>query len=314
MDFDSINYQIIVITATNIFAIRRWSGKPQMKLGNNSSHHDNHMEAELRLTLEEIARLQNALAEANMKIIALQASIESSNNNIEEKKQFNPIIQELRQPIHTIQGYLDLLSNESVGILGTFQKRFIERIADAVIEIEKTLDTLEVDQNSVVLEKNTYSKVFSLTSVLEETLALFSDLIRTRLVTLKLDFESEEIFLSNDQEKLEKILNILFTNCCTTIEKEGTCTLLLKVLQGKKPSEVMISIQSNDHDSGKAKPLPVNLKEFKDPQTKLEGFGSDLGELAKANNLLEEMHGNMEIFSVPANGSLIRIRLPMTAK
>ena len=45
-----------------------------------------HLEAELRLTLEEIARLQNALADSNMKNVALQASLDSFANNNETKQ------------------------------------------------------------------------------------------------------------------------------------------------------------------------------------------------------------------------------------
>jgi hypothetical protein len=73
----------------------------------------------------------------------------------------------------------------------------------------------------------------------------------------------------------------------------------------------LISVQSSDHDSPKAKPLPVNLDEFKDLEIKLEGFGSALKDLVKAKTLVEEMHGKMEIFSIPSSGSLIRVRLPV---
>jgi signal transduction histidine kinase len=270
-----------------------------------------HMEAELRLTLEEIARLQNALAEANMKNVALQASIGSQPSKIEGDQIFNPVLQELKQPIHTIQGYLDLLSNESVGILGTFQKRFIERINSSVIQMEQILKGLESDSVENGEDAGLYSKEFSLTAVVEETLALYTDLIRTKMVTLKVEFEKNEIIFVGDQEFFERVLNILFTNVFTSIQEEGTISLVLKILRGKKPAQVLLSVQSNDHDTPKAKPLPVNLDEFKDLEIKLEGFGSYLKDLVKAKSLVEEMKGKMEIFSIPSSGSLVRVRLPI---
>ncbi|MHB8089365.1 MAG: sensor histidine kinase [Anaerolineaceae bacterium] len=271
------------------------------------------MEAELRLTLEEIARLQNALAESNMKIIALQASMDAPPSKIEGTKVLKPVLQELKQPIHTIQGYIDLLSNESVGILGTFQKRFVERISNAINHLDEVLKNLEMESGEGDDEDRIYSKDFSLTSVVEETLMLYTELLRTKLITLKVEFEKDDIDFTGDQEKFERILNIVYTNCLTAVQEEGIVTLGLKRLQGKKPAQVLISVQSCDHDSPKSKPLPVNLEEFRDLEIKLEGFGSSLKDLVKAKTLVEEMHGKMEIFSIPSSGSLIRVRLPVTS-
>jgi len=270
-----------------------------------------HMEAELRLTLEEIARLQNALAEMNMKNIALQSSIDAQPSKIEGAQVLKPVLQELRQPIHTIQGYIDLLTNESVGILGTFQKRFVERISNAINHLDEILKNLELESGESEDENRIYSKDFSLTSVVEETLMLYTELLRTKMITLKVEFEKNDINFTGDQEKFERILNIVYSNCLTTIQEEGILTLGLKLLQGKKPAQVLISVQSCDHDSPKSKPLPVNLDEFKDLEIKLEGFGSSLKDLVKAKTLVEEMHGKMEIFSIPSSGSMIRVRLPV---
>jgi signal transduction histidine kinase len=279
----------------------------------NKSSEMGHMEAELRLTLEEIARLQNALAEANMKNIALQASINAQPAKIEGVQVLKPVLQELKQPVHTIQGYIDLLSNESVGILGTFQKRFVERISNAVNHLDEILKNLEFDAGESEDESRIYSKDFSLTAVLEETLMLYSELLRTKMITLKVEFEKDDIKFTGDQEKFERILNIVFSNCLSAVQNEGIVTLGLKLLQGKKPAQVLISTQSSDHDSPKAKPLPVNLEEFKDLEIKLEGFGSPLKDLVLAKALVEDMHGKMEIFSIPSSGSMIRVRLPVTS-
>ncbi len=270
------------------------------------------METELRLTLEEIARLQNSLAEANMRITSLEASISSQPVHIDGNQLFKPVMQELRQPLHTIQGYIDLLSNESVGILGTFQKRFVERIATSVLHMEELLNHLEEQSGGIEEDDQQFIKDFSLTAIAEESVALFTELIRNKSIILKVEFENEEIHITSDQEKFERILNILFTNSFSAVQEEGTITLGLKLLKGKKPNQVLLSVQSNDQDSEKAKPLPVNLDEFKDFDTRLQGFGCPLKDLIKAKNLVEELHGKMEVFSIPSSGSLLRVRLPIT--
>lgn len=271
-----------------------------------------HMEAELHLTLEEVARLQNALAEANMKNTALQASLNNQSISLEGKQFLKPVLEELKQPLHTIQGYLDLLTNESVGILGTFQKRFLERITSSINHMETLLINLELEADELDDNARLYAKEFSLTAVMEETLALYTELIRKKLLTIKVEFEKEDIAFVGDQESFERVLNILFTNSFTSVQEEGTITLGLKILRGKKPAHVLVSIQTIDQDSPKAKPLPVKLEEFKDPEIKLERFGSSLKDLTKAKQLVEEMRGKIEIFSIPSSGSLIRVKFPIT--
>lgn len=271
-----------------------------------------YLEAELRLTLEEIARLQNALADANMKIITLENSQEPDPNTLQDRIVLRPALQELKQPLRTIQGYLDLLENESVGMLGTFQKRFIERIANSVEHMEKLLGGLVGDQDGEDPDSGFYTQDFALISVVESTLSIFTDSIRSKSLLLKVEFEKEDIQFKGDLEIFERILNILYSNACAGVSENGIFALSVKMLQGKKPKQVLISIQTSNQEAGKLKPLPVNLEEFKDLEIKLEGFGSQLKDLVKAKLFVEEMHGKMEVFSIPSNGSLIRVRLPIT--
>lgn len=102
-----------------------------------------HLESELRLTLEELARLQNALAEANMKILALEevSFIDQPDEN-QESNTLEMVAKELRPPLKTIQGYLDILSSESVGLLGTVQMKFLERIRLSINHLEAIIDSL----------------------------------------------------------------------------------------------------------------------------------------------------------------------------
>ena len=71
--------------------------------------------------------MQNDLANANMKLLKIekgQAGVYSS----EQAEVMASIAQELRQPMSSVVGYTDLLLGESVGILGSLQRKFVERI------------------------------------------------------------------------------------------------------------------------------------------------------------------------------------------
>jgi signal transduction histidine kinase len=112
------------------------AAKKISKLGSSKQ-----VESELRLTLEEMAHLQNQLAEANMKIVEAEKG-SSATRSLEQAEVVASISQELRQPMSSIVGYTDLLLGESVGILGTLQRKFVERIKSSTERIGSLIDDL----------------------------------------------------------------------------------------------------------------------------------------------------------------------------
>jgi len=113
------------------------------------------MESELRSTLQEVARLQNQLAEANIRIIEAQQGSSAATASVEQAEVVTSISQELRQPMSSIVGYTDLLLGESVGILGALQRKFVERIKSSIERIDNLINdliqltTLETELNTL---------------------------------------------------------------------------------------------------------------------------------------------------------------------
>lgn len=70
-----------------------------------------HLESELHLTLEEIARLQNALAESQMQLVAYQKQLFSSKPpSLQERNFLFTFLKDVSQQITTIQGYAQLFN------------------------------------------------------------------------------------------------------------------------------------------------------------------------------------------------------------
>ena len=99
------------------------------------------IEAELRAALSQIARLQSDLAEANMKLVKLEKG-QTSAYSTEQAEVIASIAQELRQPMSSVVGYTDLLLGESVGILGSLQRKFVERIKASTERIGTLVDDM----------------------------------------------------------------------------------------------------------------------------------------------------------------------------
>ncbi len=93
------------------------------------------LEQELRRTLEEMTRMQNALAESKIKIQELE-KLPTSPSTSDQAEVIASISKELRQPMSSIAPYTDLLllMAESVGILCVLQRKFLERVKSSTDE------------------------------------------------------------------------------------------------------------------------------------------------------------------------------------
>ncbi len=270
-----------------------------------------HLEGELRLTLEEIARLQNALAEANMKLMAAQSVPTSSSKEGSIEDMLRPVVKELRQPLVTIKGYLELLLNESVGTLGAFQRRFVERIQKAVEHMEGTFDNIYNTKNEELAGQSLYSQSFSVRKSIESALDLFITTIRSKEIVLKIDIPYEDVRLFEDKENFEQVLNLLMTNATSVLNSGGSLAINLQEYLTLQPQEMIVTIESCDRSITPSELVPLLPELYKNHSLTLPGFGLPLEDIIKAGELIKKMGGKNEIFSNSAGATVVKVRLPI---
>lgn len=270
-----------------------------------------HLEGDLRMTLEEIARLQNALAEANMKLMAISSASNESVPNASPESILQPLIKDLRQPLITIKGYLELLLNESVGTLGNFQRRFIERIQKAVEHMEESFDNLQKKQTDERDEHSLFAQSFSVRKTIESTLDLFAHTIKSKEIVLKINVPYEDIRLFADEESCENILNILITNATAALNSGGSLTITTEKLLTDTPQEVITSIESADVNVVLRDMTPVLPEMYKNQGLTLPGFGLPLGDIVRALARAKKMGGRIELFSNSCGAMAAKFHLPM---
>ncbi len=270
-----------------------------------------HLEGELRLTLEEIARLQNALAEANMKLMAVQSPPVTSSKQISAEELIRPMVKELRQPLITIKGYLDLLLNESVGTLGAFQRRFVERIQKSVDNMEESFDNISKTNTDELEGRGLYSQSFSVRKSIESALDLFITTIRAKEIVLKIDIPYEDIRLFEDKENFEQVLNILFTNATSILSSGGSLSIRLQEYLTLQPQELIITVESCDRSITPSELVPVLPELYKNQSLTLPGFGLPLEDIIKAGDLIKQMGGKNEVFSNSCGATVVKVRLPI---
>jgi signal transduction histidine kinase len=269
------------------------------------------LEKELRLTLEEVARLQNQLAQANMKIDALEKG-QAAARSSEQAEVIASISQELRQPMSSIIGYTDLLLGESVGILGALQRKFVERIKasteriNSLIEDMIQLNTLETGLASLKPEP------VDLNLIIDNAVAYTSSQIREKNITLHLDLPKRMAPIHADREALQQILIHLLQNAGAATPVEGT--IRLKVETRSEGDEEFILIQVSDTGGGiAAEDLPrVFTRLYRADNVLIQGVGDTGIGLSIAKALTEAQHGRIWVESEPGVGATFSVLLPIS--
>jgi signal transduction histidine kinase len=269
------------------------------------------LERELRMTLQEVARLQNALADANMKLMALTSTANATSSGFTAESIVRPLLKELRQPLVTIKGYLELLLNESVGSLGAFQRRFLERIQKAVDHMEDSFDAIARNNEDEPSERGLFAQSFSVKKTIESSLDLFISTIRSKEITLQINIPNEDTRLFEDRENFEKIMNLLITNATAALPPGSSLSIDISESLTSQPQAVLIRLESSSQSKGQGDLLPVLPEMYKDHGLTLPGFGLPLEDIVRANSLAKKMGGKIDLFSNSCGTITQELHLPL---
>jgi signal transduction histidine kinase len=271
------------------------------------------IENELRLTLEEVARLQNQLAEANMRIIEAEKGV-SSARSTEQAEVVASISQELRQPMSSIVGYTDLLLGESVGILGALQRKFVERIKASTERIGNLIDdliqvtTLETGLNELKPEP------VDLNVIIDNAMSYTSSQVREKNISMHLDLPKNVASIYADREALQQILIHLLQNAGSASPVEGT--VRLKVQTQSEDGKEYVLIQVSDTGGG----IPaedinrVFTRLYRADNVLIQGVGDTGVGLSIAKTLTEAQKGRIWVDSKMGVGSTFSVLLPIARK
>ncbi len=144
-------------------------------------------EGELRLALEEVARLRMALSEADQKMLELHKELSSASPPSARVKEIVALAQELRQPMTSIVGYTDFLLGELIGILGTLQRRFLERIRTSAERMRRLVDNLLIIAGGEISTPEGSIEKFDLSSVIDDAVTRTGSELRDRSIALRMD-------------------------------------------------------------------------------------------------------------------------------
>jgi signal transduction histidine kinase len=273
---------------------------------------DSQVEKELKATLQDVARLQNQLAESNIKILELEKSGKAAHDRPSEQAEvIASISQELRQPMSSIVGYTDLLLGESIGILGALQRKFVERIKASTERLGSLIDDMiqvtTLESGLAELKPETVD----LNLIIDNAMAYTSSQVREKNISLQLDLPKKLAPLNADREALQQIMIHLLQNAGAATPIEGT--IHLKVQTTKEQDQEYIMIQVTDSGGGiPAEDLPrVFTRLYRADNVLIQGIGDTGVGLSIAKTLTEAQHGRIWVESDPGKGSTFSVLLPI---
>jgi signal transduction histidine kinase len=269
-------------------------------------------EAELRVMLQETAHLQNQLAEANARNLMFEREMRQySNVRNEDLEVVTSIIQEIRQPMSSIVGYTELLLSESVGILGTLQRKFLERIKASVERMHGTLNDLirvaSMGQRPIEL----MHQPVVLDAIVDQAVADTSAQLREKNIALRVDLPEELPQIYADRDAIQQIVLQLLQNAGAATPPEGSIALRARMNQDNDQEFLLIQVSDT---GGGVHPddLPrVFSRRYRADMPLIQGLGDTGVGLSIAKTLVEAHRGRIWVDSAYGQGTTFSVLMPV---
>ena len=276
-----------------------------LRLGNSlkpsaPSTNSAQIEQELRITLKEVARLQNQLAEANMRFVEAEVG------------GVTVFSQELRETLSTTLQRIDLLLDESVGTLNPMQRNFLDMMKASTTRLHNIIEDFAQVKNLKAEFNAVAHDPVDLNLFVQEALADAGSQARAKRVTLNVELPENLAPVYADREALGQILSRLLSNATAVSPLQGTVDLQVQIKSNEGKEYILLQVR----DSGGGIP-PEDLRHVFAPLYRSEdvparGVGDTGMGLFIAKTLTEAQNGRIWVDTEPGVGSTYNVLLPIT--
>jgi signal transduction histidine kinase len=288
----------------------------QEKLADNDYKMEiTHAEGELRLALEEVARLNSQIYDADRRLLELRRDVAISSPSRKQMQEISNLAQELRQPMSSILGYTDFLLAETTGILGTMQRRFLERIRVSTDRMRGLIDELIQLAGIENPQARLASDIVELGSILDEAIAGTSDQMRQKNIALRMDLPKQLPQMRTSRATLQRLLTVLLESATDVTPVSGEIALRVR-LKGDQDTRDFVLIQVIDQGGG-IKPEDINrmfgAHELADSEALLDA-GRNREGLSTLKSLAESLGGRIWVDTENEVGSTCSLLLPVSTE
>ena len=288
--------------------IQAFRTSPAEMIAAERSPEEERLATQLQLTLQELAEARARLQFAQEE----QAEVpQFSQAPGFDMKSIGSIAQDLRRPLASVMGYTNLLLGESIGLLGTMQRRFLERVRDSIdrmaILLNKLIETAALDMEGLGLS----SGPADLDSCIEEAITQASSALRQRNLTLRLDLPEEVPHVMGESDTIIQILVHLINNAIGASPEGAEVVVAGRVQETDSAGFLILSIS----DAGAGIPSEelghVFQRAYRDDVPPIEGLGDSGVGLSVVKALAESLGGRVWVDSEVDIGSTFTVLMPL---
>ena len=267
----------------------------------------------------QVNEMRSALAAADDRLEMLQ--IRANAQSVQPAyRPDNPdlivgMVQELRTPMTSIVGYVELLLNESAGILGEMQRKFLQRVSANVTRLTSMMEdltritTLDAGRFTLVPER------VDVVSVIEDAITAASTTLREKGLTVHLNLEDGMPPARADHDALSQIIGQLLTNAYLASppgsEMFVTARRDSRRTRAGVADRVLVSIEDRGGGIAPEDQSRVFARKYKAENPLIQGLGDTGVGLAIARALIEAHGGEIWLESRTGIGSTFSFTLPL---
>jgi nitrogen-specific signal transduction histidine kinase len=263
---------------------------------------------ERMLALQELAETRESLSQIEKRISSDPSSRIGPLPDVEKAVS---IAQELSQPMSSILGYTDLLLSESVGLLGSMQQKFLQRIKVASERMGTQINSLiRVCAAEVTSLSFTHESV-EVMHCLEDAINQVSSQLQEKRISLRMDIPETHFALVGDEDAIIQVFYYLLDNALGASPEESEVVIIMRKQAGEPQNFLMISVA----DSGPGIPAKdiqrVFQRVYSEDKASIQGIDDEGVGLSIVKSISENLGGRVWVDSEVGTGSVFTILLPL---
>jgi signal transduction histidine kinase len=271
----------------------------------------------------ELHEVRTALAAAEDRIEMLEVRTSAQNTQpiaqLEDPALVLGLVQELRTPLTSIVGYVDLLLTESAGILGEMQRKFLQRVDTNIARLTAMLDDLTritaLDTGQFIL----VAQPVDVVGLIEDAITNSATQFREKGLTVNLNLSDDLPLVTADQDAMGQIIGQLLTNAYLVSPPSSTITIRAR----RQPMQVanngfhepvdalFVSVEDRGGGIAPEDQARVFSRKYKADNPLIQGLGDTGVGLAIAKALVEAHGGQLWLETEDGVGSIFCFTLPL---
>jgi signal transduction histidine kinase len=274
------------------------------------------LERALNEAYAQMAELRDQLSQSRVPVSVNEERPDSTGYSPENGEVVMSLVQELRTPMTSISGYVELLLSESAGILGEMQRQFLQRVASNVNRLTVMLEDL-IRLTALDTGQFTLLPVpVDVVSAIEEVITNTSTQFRAKGLSVDLELESTMPLLHADRDSFNQIMGQLLTNAYTVSPPDTSITV--RAVQGElqlptsrgNTNSLVVSITDRGGGILPEDTERVFARKYKATNPLIQGLGDTGVGMAVAKALVDAHGGVMWMESSPNRGTTFHFALP----